>query len=111
MRAGFPAANGEDPVQQQDSLASPIRQISVLGGVNPQIAVKFSIDVGQTARERSHCAVDAKRQAHRVAECRVRVLTDDDDANRVLRLGESPKNRLRWREHGVPRALVILEET
>lgn len=92
MGPRFSSTDSEHSVEQQYALVGPRRQVAVGGGLDAEVIVKFLIDVSQAAWQRANLSLDRECESNGMAGCRVRVLPDDDDANRVERSLECAKH-------------------
>ena len=84
--------DGEHTIQQKYTLGSPRREVAVAGCCNSEIRGELGINIGEASGDGSNVRCDGKRQTDSVSGRRVRVLTDDHDADVAQRLSEGAKN-------------------
>ena len=110
MRARLARLHREDPVEQEHALVCPGGQVAVVWGCDAEIGFELAIDVGETARERTHGGCDREREPDRVSGRRVRVLADDEHPDVAKGTCEGPQNGIASREESAAGGVLGAQE-
>lgn len=110
MAARRSRSDGEHPVEQQDTLRRPWRQIAASRDLHSHIVAKLHEDVRKAARERSDIRGDGEGESDRVARSGIGILTDDEHAHLGHRFLERAKHIGTTREVSATGSVLSAQE-